>query len=150
MRAIVVSRVYADPADQGKLKALAGLGVGVAAAVPDRWVPVGLGAEQQTSCGDDGGVRTVPIPVRGSTVPGGDPTWSRAPLRRLLTDFRPELIQIEEEPWTRAASTAAAAGPPSAYPLLRAHPRKPPGLPRRDGPAPPLPRPPPCRRPGRP
>lgn len=108
MRAVVVSRVYADPAARGKLKALAGLGVSVAAAVPDRWSPLGLGAEQQTNYGDEGGVRTVPIPVRGSTAPAADPTWVRAPLRRLLTDFRPELIQIEEEPWTRAASTAAA------------------------------------------
>jgi glycosyltransferase involved in cell wall biosynthesis len=108
VRAIVVSRVYADPSTRGKLKALAGLGVSVAAAVPDRWTPVGLGAEQQTSYGDDAGVRTVPIPVRGSTAPGGDLTWSRSPLRRLLTDFRPELMQIEEEPWTPAASTAAA------------------------------------------
>jgi len=104
----VVSRVYADPATRGKLKALAGLGVSVAAAVPDRWSPVGLGAEQQTVWGDDGGVRTVPITVRGSTSPGADPSWSRSALRRLLIDFRPELIQIEEEPWTRAASTAAA------------------------------------------
>ena len=107
MRAVVVSRVYADPATRSKLKALAGLGVSIAAAVPDHWSPVGLGAEQQTSFGDDAGVRTVPIPVRGSTAPGGDPAWTRAPLRRLLTDFRPELIQIEEEPWTRAASTSA-------------------------------------------
>ena len=42
MRAIVVSRVYADPTARGKLKALAGLGVAVAAAVPDRWIPAGL------------------------------------------------------------------------------------------------------------
>ena len=42
VRAIVVSRVYADPAARGKLKALAGLGVTVAAAVPDRWMPAGL------------------------------------------------------------------------------------------------------------
>ena len=108
MRAVVVSRVYADPATRGKLKALAGLGVSVTAAVPDRWSPLGLGAEQQTAWGDDGGVRTVPISVRGSTSPDADPSWSRSALRRLLTDFRPELVQIEEEPWTRAASTAAA------------------------------------------
>ena len=108
MRAVVVSRVYADPATRGKLKALAGLGVSVAAAVPDRWSPLGLGAEQQTSFGDDGGVRTVPIPIRGSTAPGGDPAWTRSPLRRLFSEFRPELVQIEEEPWSNAAGTAAA------------------------------------------
>ena len=42
VRALVISRVYADPAARGKLRALAGLGVTVAAAVPDRWVPAGL------------------------------------------------------------------------------------------------------------
>lgn len=104
----MVSRVYADPSSRGKLKALAGLGVAVGAAVPDRWSPPGLGAEQLTSYGEDAGVRTVPIPVRGSTAPGEDLTWSRVPLRRLFNDFHPELIQIEEEPWTRAASVAAA------------------------------------------
>lgn len=104
----MVSRVYADPATRGKLKALAGLGVSVAAAVPDRWSPLGLGAEQQTVWGEEGGVRTVPISVRGSSSPDADPTWSRRALRRLLNDFRPEVIQIEEEPWTRAASTAAS------------------------------------------
>ncbi len=108
MRAIVVSRTYADPATRGKLKALAGLGVSVAAAVPDRWSPVGLGAEQQTVWGDEGGVRTVPIAIKGDTAPGADPAWNRGALRQLFTDFRPELIQIEEEPWTRAAAMTAA------------------------------------------
>ena len=108
MRAVVVSRLFADPAARGKLKALAGLGVSVAAAVPDRWSPLGLGTEQQTIFGEEAGVRTVPIPVRGSTGPDGNPTWSRSALRRLMLDFKPELVQIEEEPWTRAAATAAA------------------------------------------
>ena len=108
MRTVVISRVYADPAARGKLKALAGLGASIAAAVPERWSPPGLGAEQRTVFGDEAGVRTVPIPVRGSTAPGADPSWNRAALRQLLTDFRPELIQIEEEPWTHAAGTAAA------------------------------------------
>jgi glycosyltransferase involved in cell wall biosynthesis len=103
----VVSRVYADPATRGKLKALAGLGVSVAAAVPDRWSPLGLGTEQQTVWGEDGGVRTVPIGVRGSTARDADPVWNRGALRRLLMEFKPQLVQIEEEPWTRAAATAA-------------------------------------------
>ncbi len=107
MRAIVISRVYADPAARGKLKALAALGVSVTAAVPDHWAPLGLGTEHRTVFGEEGGVRTVPIPVRGSTAPDADPIWLRASLRRLFTDFRPEIVQIEEEPWTRAAAIAA-------------------------------------------
>lgn len=109
VRAIVVSRVYADPAARGKLRALAGLGVTVAAAVPDRWMPAGLLQEQKTAWGDDGGVRTVPIPIRGSSSPGADPAWHAASLRRLLSDFRPDIVQIEEEPWTRGAATLARA-----------------------------------------
>jgi glycosyltransferase involved in cell wall biosynthesis len=108
VRVVVVSRVYANPAARGKLKALAGLGATVTAAVPDRWSPLGLGAEQQTVFGDEGGVRTVPIAVKGSTAPDGNPAWNRSALRRLITDFKPDLIQIEEEPWTKAAATAAA------------------------------------------
>jgi len=108
VRAIIVSRVYADPASRGKLRALAGQGVALAAAVPDRWTPLGLQLEQKTSYGDEGGVRTVPIPV-SSGAPGGDPSWSGSDLRRLFTDFRPDVVQIEEEPWSRAAAAAARA-----------------------------------------
>jgi glycosyltransferase involved in cell wall biosynthesis len=106
VRAVIVSRVYADPATRGKLKALAGLGISVAAAVPERWAPAGVRGERQTSFGEDSGVRTVPVAVRGPTAPGSDPAWNSGALRRLLTDFRPDLLQIEEEPWTRAATTA--------------------------------------------
>ncbi|MGH7525788.1 MAG: glycosyltransferase family 4 protein [Gemmatimonadales bacterium] len=106
MKAVVVSRVYADPASRGKLKALSGLGVTATAAVPDRWTPLGLTAEHKTSWGDDGGVRTVPIPIRGNAA-APDLIWSAGALRRLLVDFRPDVVQIEEEPWTRGAAAAA-------------------------------------------
>ncbi|HEX6106228.1 MAG TPA: glycosyltransferase, partial [Gemmatimonadales bacterium] len=108
MKAVVVSRVYADPAARGKLKALVGQGVTLAVAVPDRWMPRGLQKEQKTSYGDDGGVRVVPVPV-GRGGPDDDPTWNSGALRRLLGEFRPDLVQIEEEPWTRAAAVAARA-----------------------------------------
>jgi glycosyltransferase involved in cell wall biosynthesis len=100
LRALLLSQVYADPAARGKLKALAGRGVAVAAAVPDRWTPPGLQTQQATTWGDDGGVRTVPVPVRG-------PQWNAGALRRLLADFRPDVLQVEEEPWTAPAATAA-------------------------------------------
>jgi len=106
VRAVIVSRVYADPAHRGKLKALAGLGVSVAAAVPDRWSPPGSQARQQTIWGEEGGVRAVPVAVRGPGGPGADPSWSGGALRRLITEFRPDVVQIEEEPWSRCAATA--------------------------------------------
>ena len=55
--------------------------------------------EVKASWGSDGGVRIVPIPVSGTH-------WSRRALRSLFTDFRPDIIQIEEEPWTPVAHTA--------------------------------------------
>ena len=106
MRAVVMSRVYADPVARGKLKALAGLDVALAAAVPDRWVPAGLSHEQQTAWVDEARVRTVPIPIRGRAA-DQNPRWRASALRALLTDFRPDIIQIEEEPWTRGAVVAA-------------------------------------------
>jgi glycosyltransferase involved in cell wall biosynthesis len=107
VRAIILSRAYADPAHRGKLKALAGLGMVVAAATPDRWIPSGLQREQQTSFGDEGGVRIVPVPIRGSAGSGGNPRWNARALRRLLGDFKPDIVQIEEEPWTKGATTVA-------------------------------------------
>jgi glycosyltransferase involved in cell wall biosynthesis len=109
VRALVISRVYADPMARGKLRALASLGVTVSAAVPDRWVPAGLVQQQQTAWGDDGGVRTVPVPLRGSAQPSADPFWHVGTVRGLLTDFRPEIVQIEEEPWSNGAAAIARA-----------------------------------------
>jgi glycosyltransferase involved in cell wall biosynthesis len=100
VRALLLSQVYADPTARGKLKALAGRGVSVAAAVPERWTPPGLRTAQKTVWGDDGGVRTVPVPLRGVE-------WNAAAVRRLLTDFQPQVLQIEEEPWSPPAATAA-------------------------------------------
>jgi glycosyltransferase involved in cell wall biosynthesis len=109
VRALIVSRVYADPSARGKLRALAGLDVAVAAAVPDRWVPAGLDREQQTNWGQDGGVRTVPIPIRGNASADADPYWHVRTVRGLLTDYRPDLLQIEEEPGSNGAAAIARA-----------------------------------------
>jgi glycosyltransferase involved in cell wall biosynthesis len=109
VRALIVSRVYADPSARGKLRALAGLDVAVVAAVPDRWVPAGLDRQQQTSWGQDGGVRTVPVAIRGSASPAADPYWHGRTVRDLLTDVRPDLLQIEEEPGSNGAAAIARA-----------------------------------------
>lgn len=106
MRAVVVSHQYADPANRGKLRALAGLGTALAAAVPERWAIPGGGGSHDTTYGDDSGVRVVPIPVRGKTSEPARLNWSVPALRRLLSDFRPDLVQVEEEPWTSGAAAA--------------------------------------------
>ena len=102
MRAAIVSSSYLDPAARGKLKALAGLGCAVAVAVPERMPgPDGRGEIVATFL-DHAGVRIVPIRTSG----GANPSWNQRDLDRLLADFRPEVVQVEEEPETRAAALA--------------------------------------------
>lgn len=102
MRAAIVSHAYLDPAARGKLKALAGLGCAVAVAVPDRWPgPDGRG-EVAASFQDHAGVRIVPIRSSG----GEDPRWHKGDLERLLADFRPEVVQVEEPAESRGAARA--------------------------------------------
>jgi glycosyltransferase involved in cell wall biosynthesis len=103
VRAVIVSHLYADPANRAKLRSLAGLGVTLAVAVPDRWA-AGAGRSQSTSWGDDGGVRVVPVPVLGRVTHPAELHWNAAALQRLLSDFRPDLLHVEEEPWTHPAA----------------------------------------------
>jgi len=105
MRAVIVSHLYADPANRAKLRCLAGLGVSLAVAVPDRWAANDRRVHG-TQWGDDSGVRVVPVPVRGRMSEPGRLHWNAKTLRRLLTDFRPDLLHIEEEPWTQPASVS--------------------------------------------
>lgn len=107
LRAVVLSHVYADPGRRGKLRALAGLGCSVGVVVPRRWI-VG-GREQQVEWGDDAGLRVMPLEVRGPLGEPGEVAWERSGLRRILRDFRPDLVQVEEEPWTQAAAITIRA-----------------------------------------
>lgn len=96
MRAVVLSHEYADPARRGKLKALAGLGCAITAAVPGG------------TSGADGPLRIASI--RAGRAPGTPErqAWSRRGLTTLLRDLRPDLVQIEAEPHSRAAAAATA------------------------------------------
>jgi glycosyltransferase involved in cell wall biosynthesis len=105
VRAVIVSHLYADPANRAKLRSLAGLGVSLAVAVPDRWA-ANDGRSHGTTWGDDTGVRVVPVSVHGRMAEPSRLHWNAKTLRRLLTDFRPDLLHIEEEPWTQPASVA--------------------------------------------
>jgi glycosyltransferase involved in cell wall biosynthesis len=105
MRAIILSHLYADPANRAKLRSLASMGVTLAVAVPDRWCSTD-GAAKVTGGGDDSVIRVVPIPVRGPVGSHERLVWHPASLRRLLTDFAPDLVHIEEEPWTQPAAVS--------------------------------------------
>ncbi len=106
MRAIILSHAYVSPPARGKLRALAGLGCAVAVAVPDRWIDPRGGSMTSAEWDDDGGVRVVPIAVRGDAGRADLAQWDRRALQRLMRDFRPDLIQIEEEPRSRVAAMA--------------------------------------------
>jgi len=100
MRAAIISRAYTDPVNRGKLRALAGLGCQVAAIVPDE------DSRGPVDWTEDGGVQVVPVRTSGEWGDPAGPEWGRRAIRRFLRDFRPDVIQIEEEPWTRVASRA--------------------------------------------
>jgi len=106
VRAIIVSRLYADAATRGKLRALAGLGCTIGAVVPASWQPAPGEPPRATTFGDDAGVRIFPAAVRGI-----DPelTWDTAALRRALAEFRPDVVQVEEEPSTQVAAAVVRA-----------------------------------------
>lgn len=97
MRALVLSSLYADSQNRGKLRALAGLGLEIGAAIPNG------------SVGLDAGVRLLPIQASGDAEDPASLRWSSRALRKTLSDFRPALVQIEEEPGTQAADAAASA-----------------------------------------
>ena len=94
MRALVISTDAIDPSQRGKLRALEGMGCAVALAIPADWPPDGPKVE----FGSDGGIQVAPIQVRG----GDDPAtlrWRGGGLGRFLTEFRPDIVQVEGEPW---------------------------------------------------
>jgi len=103
VRAVIVSHTYANPDQRGKLRALAGQGVALAVAVPAHWAAPGVSGTSLTAFGEDGGVRIVPIATRGRDETGAPIAWRSTALRRLLTDFRPDIIQLEEAPTTTVA-----------------------------------------------
>jgi glycosyltransferase involved in cell wall biosynthesis len=103
VRTIILSHLYADPANRAKLRALARLGVSVTAAVPDRWVSQ-AGTALRTRAGEDEGVQVAPIPVGGPVTEPGQLLWDAKALRAVIISFKPDLLHIEEEPWTQPAA----------------------------------------------
>jgi glycosyltransferase involved in cell wall biosynthesis len=126
MRAVVVSHLYADPANRAKLKALAGLGVNLTVAVPDQ--RGSKGGKSQVPGRIEDGLRVVPIGVRGNADDPARLEWNRKALRDLLANPRPDLLHVEEEPWSRAAAVglrwAKKFGIPSVVSTTQSLPRR--------------------------
>lgn len=114
MRSVILSHAYLDPAARGKLRALAALGCAITVGVPERWTDAEGRPLRPAVWQDDAGVRIVPIPVSG----GSDPRWKRRALERLISDARPDVVQVEEEPETRTAAIASAIARRLKVPLV--------------------------------
>ena len=97
MRALILSHLYIDPSTRGKLRALAGGGIDLMLALPSG------------TLGLDGGIRITPVPVKGDPSDPSGSSWSQRALRRILSDFRPDLLHLEVPPGSQAASATAKA-----------------------------------------
>jgi hypothetical protein len=106
---VVISHTYVEPANRGKLRALAN-GGSVTAVVPARWSDPTLGRrwDLPTPC-DDGGAVLAPAWWIGPHRPPAGVLWVPD---RLLRDAS-AVVQVEEEPWTPTAwlVTRRARGP---------------------------------------
>lgn len=94
MRALVLSHHALDPANRQKLRELAGHGWEVTLATPG-------GAADM-----DGPVRLAPVSVTGAGEGPSAIRYNARSFRRLLSDLRPALVHVEEEPGSPAAFTA--------------------------------------------
>ncbi len=113
MRAMILARLYANPLDRGKLRALAGLGAELTVLVPDI-----SGAPDRSRFESEGNIRIVPVPARGSLEAPEELRWSGRALRRAIRETRPELLQVEEEPWSAVARKAAREAHRAGIPLV--------------------------------
>src|SRR5713101_7263484 len=102
-RVLIISHTYIAPANRGKLRALAARGLDVTVGVPQRWREEGaMGRTLEVGWERQSGVEVFPIPARHAGR-GGALTFAARALLALLRDKRPDLVQVEEEPTSRAA-----------------------------------------------
>jgi len=96
-RVLIASHVYVEPTARGKLRALAGRGLELTVAVPQRWHDLTLDRTRETTWERQQALEIFPIPVRhsGNT---GETFFGRRALAALVRDKRPELVQVEAEP----------------------------------------------------
>ncbi|MBI2177223.1 MAG: glycosyltransferase [Candidatus Tectomicrobia bacterium] len=106
LRVLVISHAYAAPINRGKLHALARRpGLEVSLLAPRRWREGGR--DYVTAAGEERGVRVFAGDVMFPGRVGGH--FYRDGLWRALRAARPEVIHLEEEPWSLAAGQVLAA-----------------------------------------
>src|SRR5216117_1689987 len=99
-RVLIVSPTYLNPANRGKLRALAARDLDVTVGVPERSREAALGRTVEVAWERQNGVEVFPIPVRRWANPEAARFGQRA-LVSLLRDKRPDVVQVEQEPTTR-------------------------------------------------
>jgi glycosyltransferase involved in cell wall biosynthesis len=104
-RVVILSQTYVDPANRGKLRALAARGLDVTVGVPQRSREAGLGRTIEVGWERQGGVEVFPLSVRRSGNRHAARFGTRG-LVSLLRDKRPDLVQIEEEATSRVGQQA--------------------------------------------
>ncbi len=106
MRVLVISHACAVPINRGKLAALAARpGLELSVLVPARWRE--RGQEYATRSGEEDGCRIFSGPIFFRGRVGGH--FYRDGLWRALREARPEVVHLEEEPWSLAAGQAMMA-----------------------------------------
>ena len=114
-RVLVLSHTYLQPAHRGKLRALAARGLEVTVAIPQRWREPWFGRPIDVAWERQGGLEVFPLPASGA---GPATTYGRRPLKALLRDRRPDLVQVEEEPGTPAARQVFSAARRLGIPVV--------------------------------
>ena len=94
-------------------------------AVPARWTPPDGSEPIHTPFAEDNGVRIVPVPTAGREPNGAPAAWRSGALRRLLMDFRPDIVQVEEDPSLRVSAAVHPPGPPARHSRRGLHEREP-------------------------
>ncbi|HET9385146.1 MAG TPA: glycosyltransferase [Gemmatimonadales bacterium] len=119
-RVLVLSHTYLQPAHRGKLRALAARGLEVTVAIPQRWREPWFGRPIDVAWERQGGLEVFPLPARG-IGPKGElhkARYARGPLKALLRDRRPDLVQIEEEPTSIVAKQVVGAARRLGIPVV--------------------------------
>src|SRR5437899_7121722 len=99
-RVLIVSPTYLNPANRGKLRALAARDLDVTVGVPERSREAALGRTVEVGWERQNGVEVFPSPVRHWAHPA-EARFGKRALISLLRDKRPDVIQVEQEPTTR-------------------------------------------------
>lgn len=116
MRALILSHAYVDPGRRGKLRALAAYGAELRVCVPAEWRDRRYGRRWRQGWERERGIEIAPVGVAQADGPE-EARWRQRDLIRLVRDFRPQVVQVDEEPSARAAARAVAAARVTGAPL---------------------------------